>query len=138
MWTEEFQPRPAFSEPSARLLLFPAPHPAGKSGGTSRNIPKIPTIPPRRKCKFPTPAEFGLVGCCCFVFWFFFFFKDRLPPKTWLGRGNCCGTIPTFFPWILLGIDFGTVGSSQTLRDTKKQTKNPPLVLSHPANFGPS
>lgn len=74
------------------------------------DIPKNPTMPPspppRNKCKFPIPVEYGLgffslgIGC-------------RL--KTWLGGGKCCGSLPLFC-WILFGIDFGSVGSFKTLQ----------------------
>lgn len=61
-WREEFQPHPAFSEPSSWLLLFPAPLPAGKVGGTSRDPQNSDDpVKKKKKCKSPIPVEFGLL-----------------------------------------------------------------------------
>lgn len=92
-----------------------APLPCSSSSREGRQhipiFPKIRRCRRRRRCReisANSRLQLSMV-------WFSFSLGIGCRPKTWLGGGKCCGSLPLFC-WILFGIDFGTVGSLKTLQ----------------------
>lgn len=98
-----------------------APSPCSSSSRESRrHIPRFPKFP-RKKVQIPGSASVP-VG----------FFRPAA--QTLAGRVGIAAGNSHFFPWILVGIDFGTFGSFQTLQFPRD--KNPPRFFLIPPILG--